>query len=119
MELYFWKDPDNGKTPVKEFIENDLEKEDAGKLWQRLKFFRELSVSSMWEAQNLKQYDKELDYIRVILKKIYCRIFCVIKGQSGILLHAFVKKSKKIPPREVEIAKRRLRIYRAISQRKK
>ena len=34
-------------------------------------------------------------------------LFCYLKGQRIILLHAFVKKSQKTPKRELELAKRR------------
>src|SRR3989344_2548092 len=91
MEFYFWKASD-GKLPVKEFIRREIDKQNAGKFWQRLEFFRELSISSMGREQHLGHYDHELDYLRIILKGVYCRIFCIVEGQKCILFHALRKK---------------------------
>jgi len=35
--------------------------------------------------------------------------FCTIVGRRIVMLHSFVKKSEKTPPREREIAERRMR----------
>lgn len=35
--------------------------------------------------------------------------FCTMKGKEIIILHSFVKKSRKIPHREMKIARRRLK----------
>ena len=36
-------------------------------------------------------------------------IFCMVKGQRIIILHAFIKKTEKTPKKEVETARKRLR----------
>ena len=111
MEFYFWRAP-NGKTPVKEFITEELDDENAGKLWQRLEFFQKLPASSMWREEHLSKYDRELIYLRIILKGILCRIFCDVQGEKCILFHVFIKKGRKIHPRDASIAKKKIAIYK-------
>jgi phage-related protein len=48
--------------------------------------------------------------LRVKGKEGIARVFyCTAVGQRIIMLHVFIKKSQKTPPRELEIARRRLR----------
>ena len=35
--------------------------------------------------------------------------FCTVKGREVIILHSFVKKSQKIPKKEIKIARQRLK----------
>lgn len=35
--------------------------------------------------------------------------FCTVKGKEVIILHSFVKKSQKIPRKEIKIARQRLK----------
>lgn len=35
--------------------------------------------------------------------------FCTIKGKEVIILHSFIKKSQKIPKKEIQIARQRLK----------
>ncbi len=35
--------------------------------------------------------------------------FCMIKGREVVILHSFVKKSQKIPQKELKIARKRLK----------
>jgi phage-related protein len=36
-------------------------------------------------------------------------LFCTVKGKKIIILHSFIKKSQKIPKRELDLAKRRMK----------
>jgi len=36
-------------------------------------------------------------------------LFCTKKGKKVIILHSFIKKTKKIPKKELEIARKRLK----------
>jgi len=40
------------------------------------------------------------------------RVLFAVEGQTMVLLHGFVKKSQKMPPAELETAKRRLAVLR-------
>ena len=44
------------------------------------------------------------------LKKKIARIFFTVKSNKMILLHGFIKKDQKIPQKELNLAKKRLRI---------
>ena len=35
--------------------------------------------------------------------------FCVLVGKRVVMLHSFIKKSQKTPPREIEIARKRMK----------
>ena len=35
--------------------------------------------------------------------------FCIVKGREVIILHSFIKKSQKIPKKEIKLARKRLR----------
>ncbi len=52
--------------------------------------------------------------LRVKAREGIARVFyCTVVEQRIVVLHAFVKKSQKIPKRELETAKRRLREVKA------
>ena len=36
-------------------------------------------------------------------------LFCTIKGQEIIILHSFIKKSKKTPKKEIDLARKRMK----------
>lgn len=35
--------------------------------------------------------------------------FCALVGKRVVMLHSFIKKSQKTPPREIEIARKRMK----------
>ena len=39
-------------------------------------------------------------------------VFCTATGQTIMILHAFIKKTQKVPQRDLELARRRLREVR-------
>ena len=56
----------------------------------------------------LKKITKEIYELRII-GKISIRILCSFWGSEIYILHAFIKKSQKIPQKELETAIHRLR----------
>lgn len=36
-------------------------------------------------------------------------LYCTIKGQEIVILHSFIKKSKKIPKKDLDLAKKRMK----------
>lgn len=47
--------------------------------------------------------------LRVKAKEGIARVFyCTLAGQRIIMLHGFIKKSQKIPPKELKLARQRL-----------
>ncbi len=55
----------------------------------------------------LKKITREVYELR-ILGKISVRVLCTFFGNEIYVLHAFIKKSQKIPPKELEKAIHRL-----------
>ena len=39
-------------------------------------------------------------------------LFCTVKGQEIVILHSFIKKTQKIPKKELEMARKRLKELR-------
>lgn len=58
-------------------------------------------------SPKLKKINKEIYELRVV-GKTQVRILCVFKNEEIIILHAFIKKTQKIPKKELEIAIHRL-----------
>jgi phage-related protein len=57
--------------------------------------------------------EKELFEIRAKGKEGIGRsFFCTTKGRKVIILHSFIKKTQKIPKKELEIARKRLKEYK-------
>ena len=64
----------------------------------------------------VEKLDAGLWEIRSRLPDGICRILFTIHKQTLVLLHGFVKKSQKIPARELHTAKERLSEFRRLSK---
>ena len=42
--------------------------------------------------------------------------FCTTKGKEIIILHSFIKKTQKIPKKEIELARKRLKEFKKWAQ---
>jgi len=62
-------------------------------------------------SPKLKKITKKIYELRIV-GKISVRILCTFFGNEIYILHAFIKKSQKIPPKELERAIHRLRYLR-------
>ncbi|GMO36860.1 MAG: hypothetical protein Ta2B_16760 [Termitinemataceae bacterium] len=60
----------------------------------------------------VEKTDTDLWEIRSHIPDGICRIFFTIKDDTIILLHGFVKKTKKTPPKETKTATNRLQEFR-------
>lgn len=99
----------NGRKPVQDFLEEVFDKNYA--LWSEC-------IASIGKIKH-RIYHKEpfskalgfgLFEIRVRSKNDIARIiYGFVKGRQIILLHGFIKKTEKIPLREIEIAQNRLK----------
>lgn len=99
----------NGNKPVKDFL---------SEIFSKNQLFFEQCISAIERIKH-RIYHKEpfskalgdgLFEIRIRLKYDIARIiFVFAKGRQIILLHGFVKKTEKIPLKELEIAKERLK----------
>ena len=64
----------------------------------------------------VEKVDTDLWEVRSYISDGICRIFFTICQETMVLLHGFVKKSQKIPSKEIETAKRRLAEFRRLKK---
>jgi len=101
---------ENGNQPVRDFI------------LERTREDRKEIGSDIFTVQKefplglplIEKLDDDLWEIRSHISDGICRIFFTVHHKTMILLHAFVKKSKKIPSKEIKTAKGRLTEFRRL-----
>jgi len=81
----------------------------VAKIFGLLEILNELGV--YLGPSKLKKVNKDIYELRVV-GKISIRIFIYFSNSHIYILHAFVKKSQKIPKKELEIAINRLKSLR-------
>ncbi|KIR01634.1 Phage-related protein [Lachnospiraceae bacterium TWA4] len=110
-KVNFYKDKD-GKEPIKEYIEDLSKRKDKD---SRIKFnkIREyIKILQQYGTRVGEPYVKHLDGEIWELRPLRDRIlFAAWTGDGFVLLHQFVKKTQKTPPREIERAKKNLNDY--------
>jgi len=62
----------------------------------------------------VEKLDADLWEVRSHISDGICRIFFTVYNETIVLLHGFVKKSQKIPSREIKKAKERLVEFRRL-----
>lgn len=95
----FFCDPDNGRVPVKEYLNNAAGKERA-KLLKYVEFLRE--HKGVLDEPYTKHIRDRVRELRVDFGKNKHRIlFFTYVGKNIILLHAFLKCTAKTPESEI------------------
>jgi phage-related protein len=102
----------NGKQPVREFIK-DLTKEDQKEVGADIRIVQENFPIGLPLVRKVKP---ELWEIRSTLKDGICRVFFTFFTENIVLLHAFVKKTQKTPPKEIDIAFERLKDFKRMQK---
>ena len=64
----------------------------------------------------VKKVDKDIWEIRSIVTNGICRIFFTIHKETMVLLHGFIKKSRKIPKTELKTVRDRLKIFKELAR---
>lgn len=107
FDVSFYTDV-NGNKPVREFLNEVYGKNPS--LWSVCIDGIEKVKHRVYHKEPLsKALGGRLYEIRVRSKKDIARIiYAFAKGQHVILLHGFIKKTDKIPLKELETAKQRL-----------
>lgn len=101
----------SGKCPVYDFIEKLPEKTQA-RVYNTFELLVEFGPQ-LRSPHTKKVSHTSLWELRVLGKKSL-RFFYIAKvNKSFLLLHAFTKKSQKTPKKEITIALKRLKDYRA------
>ena len=105
LPAYFYRS-DSGREPVREWL-RDLDSADRKIIGEDVK-----DVEFSWPIGMplVGSLGRDLWEVRSSLTsgKIARMIFCVDKGRM-VLLHGFIKKSRKTPRKEIELALRRMK----------
>jgi len=111
FNIEFYKDK-NGKEPIKEYIEKLREKAETSKD-SRINFQKitaHLDALEKYGTRIGEPVTKHLDSDIWELRPLDNRIlYAYWKDNKFVLLHHFIKKTNKTPPRELEQAKRNLK----------
>lgn len=107
-QIYFYKDK-NGRQPVVEYLEKLANKHDKDSRIKLNKIRDYVQALSQYGTQLGEPYIKHIEGEIWELRPINDRIFFVgWTGGSFVLLHPFMKKTRKTPAREIARAKREL-----------
>ena len=110
--VIFYKDR-NGKEPVFEYIRELVARADKDSRIKANKINDYIQYLARQGKQAGEPYVKRLDGEIWELRPIRDRIlFAALDGRSFVLLHHFVKTTRKTPQREIDQAKRNLADYR-------
>lgn len=108
LSINYWRNP-SGKVPVEKYIDSIDNKEERGELLSILKGVQENGTDAVGVA--FRQIEGKLWELKIRIHSDQHRIFyIVIKGKEMILLHAYLKKTQKIPLKEIEVARQRMKI---------
>jgi phage-related protein len=116
FDIFFYRDR-NGKEPILEYIQwldSRTDKDSrikVNKIFDYIDYLREVGTAA--GEPYVKHIDGEIWELRPIRDRI---LFAAWDGKTFILLHHFVKKTKKTPQKEIEQAKRNLEDYRERSK---
>ena len=107
-EIHFYRDKD-GREPVRDFmreLESRTDKASRVTLSQLVRYIAYLGeYGTMANERILKHLDGEIWELRPNRNRV---LFAAWYQGSFLLLHVFMKKTQKTPPREIEQAKREL-----------
>lgn len=97
-----------GNEPVREWLKG-LPREDKRKIDEDIK-----TAQIGWPLGMplIRKIDKDLWEVRTRLENGIARVFFTVDGEYMILLHGFIKKSRKTPQNELKTALARLGNYK-------
>jgi phage-related protein len=106
LKVVFYK-TDSGEEPVRKWLQ-DLEREDKKAVGEEIK-----TVQFGWPIGMpvVRKLEKDLWEVRVTLACRIARILFTINEDTMVLLHGFIKKSKKTPANDLKLAKQRLKSF--------
>jgi len=111
FEVVFFE-TENGKQPVRDFILG-LIKQDKKELGADI---RSVQMEFPMGLPLVRKISAGLWEIRSMLKDGICRVFFTIAERNIVLLHAFIKKTKKTPLNELSTANDRLKDFKKIKR---
>lgn len=103
LQVTFYKS-DSGNEPVRDWLKK-LSREDRKTIGEDIK-----TVQFGWPLGMplVLKIGKNLWEVRVQLDNRIARILFTVNKDYMVLLHAFIKKSQKLPPNDLKVAKSRL-----------
>lgn len=103
LQVIFFR-TEMGNEPVREWLKS-LPRDDKKVIGEDVK-----TVQFGWPLgmPAIRKMDKDLWEVRSRLDNRIARILFTVDGNIMVLLHGFIKKSQKTPPKELEIAKSRM-----------
>ncbi len=106
LKIAFYKS-DIGNEPVRDWIKS-LDKQDKKIIGEDIK-----TVQYGWPLGMplVRKLDRNLWEIRINLGDRIVRVIFTVMGDVMILLHAFIKKSRKTPKIDLDLAKRRKQVF--------
>lgn len=100
---------ETGKSPVENFL-MDLEKKTAVKVYGAIKLLKKHGI--YLKEPYVKHIEGKIYELRIKDPKgIYRILYFAASGRKFVMLHGFVKKTKKTPEEEKLKAKKRLKEY--------
>lgn len=107
LEVNFYK-TESGKEPVREWL-SSLTKDDKKVIGEDIK-----TVQFGWPLGMplVEKIEPNLWEVRTRLKDGIARILFTLISQKIIIVHGFIKKSKKIPKDDLELAIKRMKLVR-------
>jgi len=111
LQVVFFK-TESGKQPVRDFI-LELTREDKKEIGSDI-----FTVQKEFPLGPplVEKIDTDLWEIRSHIADGICRIFFTIHQETIVLLHGYIKKSQKIPQKELRIVKERLKEFRRLKK---
>src|SRR3989344_3965770 len=103
-KVLFFQTP-RGKYPVKEFIEKQ-DRNTVAKINLSIRLL--IDYGPFLKPPDIKKLQNKLYELRIQGKSSVRIFYTIIKGEY-YLLHAFIKKSQKTPPKELKVALDRMR----------
>lgn len=100
--LHYYVKSQNGKKPAQDFIKSLPEKTQL-KIFKYLRYLRE--HGGYLDEPYSRHITGKIRELRVDFSSIRHRLFCfTFIGKKIIVLHGFIKKTAKLPERELNIA---------------
>ena len=119
FDILYYTD-DSGNSPIEDYIKSLVEKNDKDSRIKANKILDYLDFLAIHGKRAGEPYVKHLDGEIWELRPLRDRfLFATWDGETLLLLHHFIKETKKTPQREIRQAKRNLRRYRDSNKQKK
>lgn len=100
---------DRGNEPVREWLKSlpASERRTIGEDMKTVQFGWPIGMPLV------RKLAKDLWEVRIHLADRIARVLFTVDGQTMVLLHGFIKKSRATPQEDLDIAKRRLQQFRS------